>query len=141
VEEDERVRYAEGRIVRYIDPLKCVQELVGPVKSWPIYNKTGVVEPCIRFMKNVTAFMYGNEVPVENAAKFYETCRRYQHTSIINEARYSWYYTWDRYSFNNHKVECYNICSKRVMWTNGKASNQEEITQSEVIAMHIAMEV
>jgi hypothetical protein len=75
--------------------------------SWPTYIilNVFVVKPNEHAMKKVAAFMYGNDVPVEMAAVCYVACRGREYIQTINQAIFSWYYTWNRETRKRHMSE------------------------------------
>jgi hypothetical protein len=68
----------------------------------------------------------GNGVPVEMAAECYFACRGREQVQAINQAIFSWYYTWSRETHKRHMSEYYNMRYKTHFLLNGKSLNQEE---------------
>jgi hypothetical protein len=121
--------------------LKRVEEIVGGVKSWPTYMILDmfVCSPTEQAMKKVAAFMYGNGVPVEMAAECYVACRGREHIQAINQAIFSWYYTWSRDTHKRHMSQYYNTRNKTHFILNGRSLNQEEKWLPEVTMMDMGV--
>jgi hypothetical protein len=118
-----------------------VEEIVGGVESWPTYMILNmfVVQPNERSMKKVAAFMYRNGVPVEMAAECYVASRGREHIQAINQAIFSWYYTWSSEAHKRHMSEYYNMRNKTHFLLNGKSLNQEELWLPETTVMEIGV--
>jgi hypothetical protein len=83
-------------------------------------------DPNVRNMENVAGFFYGNGVPVDMATRCYAVCNGYNFNSVITEAMYSWYATWDKATYSWHMLQYYNMRVKIMVWINGKAFAQRE---------------
>jgi hypothetical protein len=108
--------------------LKRVEEILGEVESLPTYMILNMFlgQPTERAMKKVAAFLYCNGVPVEMASECYVACRGREHIQAINQAIFSWYYTWSRETHNRHMSEYYNMRNKTHFLLNGRSLNEEE---------------
>jgi hypothetical protein len=60
-------------VVVVMDPLRAVENMLGPVERWPTHILFVVEDTDARTMKNVAAFTYGNDVPVHMASERYFT--------------------------------------------------------------------
>jgi hypothetical protein len=86
-----RRRHESSGRVPAMDPLSLVEERVGAVESWPAYVILHVFvdEPNARTLRNVAAFLYGNEVPVERAAYCFNACNG-RNRSYVDEKIHEW---------------------------------------------------
>jgi hypothetical protein len=84
--------------------------------------------------------MYGNGVLVNEATECYASCIGRQYIHQINQALYSWYYTWSRETHKRHMAEYYNMRYKTHFLLNGKTLHQEEVWMPEVTVMDIGVE-
>jgi len=70
-----------------MNPLQRVEQHLGPIDTWPSYVIrylfTGV--PSTTAVKKLTAFFYGNDIPVSIASQLYHDCndKRNSHRCII----------------------------------------------------------
>jgi hypothetical protein len=65
---------------------------------------------------------------------------RRQYTQVINQAICSWYNAWNRDPHKRHMSDYYIMRSKRLLWLNGIAMDQEEVWEPEVTVMQIGVE-
>jgi hypothetical protein len=98
-----------------------------------------VVQPNEHAMNKVAAFLYGNGVPVEMAAECNVARRGREHIQAINQAIFSWYYTWSRETLKRYMSEYYNMRFKTHFLLNGKSLNQGIVWMPEVTVMEIGV--
>src|SRR5215469_16966707 len=102
------------------DPIASVEEIAGSVQEWPTYILLHLIveHPSKRVLKQVSAFLYGNNVPLYKAIKLYIACRGQQYGDKIRKVVTRWYRTWNAYPCDIHFAEYYNTSVKRVLWLN-----------------------
>jgi hypothetical protein len=103
-----------------MDPLRLVEDRVGDVESWPtfIILHRFVEEPNARTVKNISTFMFGNNVPIEDDVNCGNACNGLN-CNYVAEKMYEWYYKWQNYSYRRHIAEYYDMRLKCLVWTNG----------------------
>jgi hypothetical protein len=104
-----------------MDPLKAVEDVLGPVDNWPSYmiSHMFVDVPNARIMKNVAAFMYGNGIELDKAIKCYHACNGRRNQTMIEYTMTNHYKTWDGPPYIKQEMQYYNMYTKKVVWING----------------------
>jgi hypothetical protein len=88
-----------------MDLMKAVEDRLGAVESWPTHIFQMFVEgPSARTVKNVAAFMYGNDVPLRTDVKCFNACNGCKH-SFVEVSRFEWDYVWNRNPYKFHMTE------------------------------------
>ena len=87
-------------------------------------------------MKNVAAFMYGNDVRLSDAVACYNACIG-RHQSSVETALRAWCFVWDRDVNQSHKEQYYRMSLKCQAWINGKAREQYEAVKPVVTVRNI----
>ena len=91
-----------------------------------------MLEPKLRVMKKVAAFMYGNSVRLSDAMACYKACNE-RHQSRVEMTLRVWYDVRDRNVNQRHKEEYYSMLLKCLGWINWKALEQYEVVKPVVI--------
>ena len=77
--------------------LESVEEMIGLIEGWPMtILRMLFLEPqTTNNIKTVTAFFYGNGVPVDLAYQLYEACSMMSRTGVKKEVceLYTWFAT------------------------------------------------
>jgi len=90
-------------------------------------------------LKNLTAFFYGNDIPVSIASQLYKACNdRYE--LQVTEYMYDLYFRWQRCMCKINMFEYYNVMLYNFIWINGKVLNQLEVLKLEVTVMEFGMD-
>jgi hypothetical protein len=118
-----------------MDPLSLVEERVGAVETWPSYIiwHMFVDEPDASTVKNLAGFLYGNEVPLQDAVKCVNACNGVN-GGYVSEKMHGWYYVWQLNKEIPHMSEYYNTLIKCNVWINDRELDQlEEVPGSVVL--------
>ena len=65
----------------------------------------------------VSAFMYGNRVPLSNAIRCFQACNGGR-LLFIDITMHEWYFIWDRNPYKLHKEEDYSVELMTMAWIN-----------------------
>ena len=110
-----------------MDRLGAVENILGDVECSPssIIFDLFITKPCNVCVIRVSAFMYGNNVPVEKAVDCFVACvgsDSYYASCVVKDL----YTTWDNFPSKTHFALYFSMTSKRKMWLNGKSAAQIE---------------
>jgi hypothetical protein len=102
-----------------MDSLSVMEDHLGDVEIRPtcIMLHMFVEKPSVHNVKNVAAFMYSNDVPVDIAVLCFNACNGAKH-NFVRERINEWYYVLNRYPYKSHKAEYCSICLKSMVWVN-----------------------
>jgi len=111
-----------------MDPLSVVEQYLGAVETWPttVIMNMMVENPTAPSVCAISAFMYGNRVPLSEAIRCFQACNGGR-SRYVNKKMHEWYCIFDRNPYRRHKAQYYNIQLKAMVWLNGKACKQDEL--------------
>jgi len=85
-----------------MDPLSAVENILGHVECWPSsIIDLSITDSCTVSVIKFTAFMYGNNVPVEKAVDCFVACVGID-CYYVSFAVKDWYSTWDKLPYKTH---------------------------------------
>jgi uncharacterized Fe-S cluster-containing radical SAM superfamily enzyme len=90
-------------------------------------------------VKKLTAFFFGNGVPVSTAADLYHFCNDHMHLHIRCDM-HDLYVTWQRHMCVIHIYEYYNISKHKFMWINNAVMDQNEEVLPVVTSMDFGVD-
>jgi hypothetical protein len=92
---------------------------LGPFEAWStyIFQHLFIDKPspaCTSRLKKVISFLYGNDIPLEQAYAFYIACCGCTGATarFVEEQTTEWYSEWQRSTFRRHMGEYYNMLFK-----------------------------
>jgi phosphoribosyl-AMP cyclohydrolase len=103
-----------------MNPLTAVEASIGPLETWPAYIYIFLALPYSEnIIKNIAAFMYGNEIELETAWKCYYACKVYTKKETIEEGMKEYFNMWSESPNVVQDVYYYNMRTKKFVWVNG----------------------
>jgi len=87
----------------------------------------------------LTAFFYGNDIPVSIASQLYNACND-KYNLQLTEYICDLYSQWQGCRYKIHMSECYNVRLHKFIWINGTALNQLEEVKTEVTVIDFGMD-
>jgi hypothetical protein len=107
-----------------MNPLTAVEASIGPVQNWPAYIIMYLAHPYSEnILKNVAAFMFGNQIELEEAWKFY-TCVNSEKKETIKEGMKKYFNMWSESPNIVQDVYYYNMRTKKFVWVNDNINNE-----------------
>ena len=112
--------------------LLTLEGMIGLIESWPreILWYLFCVSPSESRIKTVSAFFYGNNVPVELAYQIYDASNTMSVKTVQQEVS-TWYYRWqtDDYCYGIHLGTYYSTHTRQYQYINGPRLWQPEPVQ------------
>jgi hypothetical protein len=108
-----------------MNPLAAVEASLGPLETWPVYIHMYLMLPYSEnILKNIAAFMYGNQIGLEEAWKCYYACEIYEKKVPIKEGMKKYFDMWSKSPNVVQDVYYYNMHTKKFMWVNGEKNSE-----------------
>lgn len=79
--------------------------------------------PTTTVVKKLTAFFYGNDIPVSIVSQLYHACND-KCNSQVTKLMYNLYFHWLMCMYKFHMFEYYEVLKCKFVWINRKALNQ-----------------
>jgi hypothetical protein len=121
--------------------IRAAEHHLGPIDTWPSY--------IIRFLffevthpgvvKKLTAFFFGNDVPLDIAKTVYRLCNdTYSQDTEMKIDHFYW--LWQSSHYKRHMASYYNMLHQTFFWINGRALHQLETVQPEVTVLEFGID-
>ena len=113
--------------------LVFLEMFLGAISTWPrdVLMAIFVEPPTTPKIMRVSAFFYGNGVPLCIASTFFGLCNPYGNFAILNDM-HSVYHMWFQGRNARHQAPYYDIRFKKMYWINGEESPVREPLLPEV---------
>jgi hypothetical protein len=115
---------------------RAVEHHLGPIDKWPSYILRFLFVTYVtqRAVKKVTAFFFGNDVPLDIAKTVYRLCN--DTYSQDTEMRINHFYQlWQSSYYKTHMASYHNMLHQTFFWINGRALHLLETVKPEVMAL------
>ena len=99
-----------------------VEQHLGQIDTWPTYiiRYLFIDVPKPSIVRKLTAFFYGNDIPVSIASQLYNACND-KYNLQVTENICDLYSHWQRCRYKIHMSEYYNVRLHKFIWINGTA--------------------
>jgi len=121
--------------------LQRIKQHLGQIDTWPTYIMKYLFIDVAksRIVRKLTAFFYGNDIPVSIASQLYNACND-KYNLQLTEYICDLYSQWQGCRYKIHMSECYNVRLHKFIWINGTALNQLEEVKTEVTVIDFGMD-
>ena len=113
--------------------LAFLELLLGDISTWPrdVIMAIFVEPPTNHNIMNVSAFFYGNGVPLRKSSTFFGLCNPFGGLDVLNDM-HSVYHMWFQGRNAHHQDPYYDVGYKKLYWINGEESLAREPLLPEV---------
>ena len=113
--------------------------LIGDISTWPTYILSLLVEPPTTTTLNVSAFFYGNGVPLRISGHFFNLCNPYGGHDVLSDM-HCIYTVWFQGKNALHHAAYYDI-NYKMYWIHGEYSVENELVLHEETDIPLGYEV